>query len=72
MAGAVRHVSNGRLIFSERTQDDAEHLTVGYFGATAHVVDLPEVATFQQCQDRRTVIFHMDPVSHVESVAVER
>ena len=69
---AVGHVLDGRLVPAAQRHEAIGQLPVGHLVAPADVVDLADLAPPEDRVDAGAVVLDVEPVPHVEAVAVER
>ncbi len=79
VAGAVAHELDAagvrrarRTAFVHDRAQGVHHLEVGALGTAADVVSPPGLATFENQFDAAAVVFHVQPIAHVLTVAVDR
>ena len=71
VAGTVGHLADGGLVEAELIQDDAGDLAVGALVAATDVVDLAGFSLLQHEVDGVGVVVDVQPVAHVQAIAVE-
>ena len=72
MAEPVGHERNQAMGLSERIEDQLHNFEVRHFTIPAHIVNLPWFAIEKGRDNRRAMILHVNPVAHVQAVAIDR
>ena len=72
MPGAIRHALDEGLRLADQGQDAPGEVDVRHLVAATDVVGLPGAATLEQEVHGPAMVVHVQPVAHVEAVAVER
>ena len=72
MPGTVLDVPQERPGFAQPVEDHLGDLDVAALAAAADVVDLAGRAALEHHVERRAMIGHVQPVTHVLTIAVER
>src|SRR5262245_55188480 len=68
---AILDVLDELVAFAQRGQHETSDFHVGLFVVAADVVDLSRYTAVKHDIDRPAVIFHMQPVANVETIAVD-
>ena len=68
----VGHGLNQGVRLARERQDSASQLNVGYLVSPSDVVDLPVDAAVDDKVDGAAVVLHVEPIAHVQAVAVQR
>ena len=69
---SVFHVRDQAFRFAQFFTDQFDDIDVPHFVVAAHVVDFSNPALLQDPIDGPAVVFHVQPVPHVEAVSVHR
>ena len=68
----VCHVADQVVRLTERLEDQFNHRDVLHLAVATDVVNLTWPAFQQHRHDAAAMIFHVDPVAHVQSVPIDR
>src|SRR5689334_19115560 len=70
--GAVFHESDEIVAFAERLKEKPDDVDVRAFCISADIVRFAGASVMEHAVDRRTMIAHEEPVTHIEPVAIDR
>ena len=70
MARAVFYKGDKLFTFAKRVQDGFDYFDILLFMMTAHVVNFPDPAIFQNKLNCPAMILHIQPVAHVFTISI--
>ena len=68
----VWHIVDQALGLSEVREDHPHHVDVPHLAIRTDVIDSARLSIQQSGKNRRAVVLHMDPVAHIQPVAIDR
>ena len=72
MPEPVGDVFDQDVRFAEGIEDHFDHVDIPHLAIAADIVNFPGWPFMQRGDNRRAMILHMDPVAHIQAVAIDR
>ena len=72
MSLVVAHIFNQFFALTQMLEDGFDYIDIGPFIMAANIIDFTNLALFQNQIDSSAVLFHKEPITDIEAVAIHR